>query len=107
MVIASARESPRSLFSGTPEAEALRAAAAAIPPAAQPLPLLRGERKAAGVQLVDDAPQVGPAATAMWLFDGSVESLLLNSLKSDCKRVSRSDSISGVTDVSILSLKFS
>ena len=28
-----------------------------------------------GVELVDDAPQVGPAATAMWLFDGSVQSL--------------------------------
>jgi aarF domain-containing kinase len=28
-----------------------------------------------GVELVDDAPQVGPAATAMWLFDGSVRGL--------------------------------
>jgi len=28
-----------------------------------------------GVELVDDAPQVGPAATAMWLFDGSVTAL--------------------------------
>lgn len=28
-----------------------------------------------GVELVDDAPKVGPAATAMWLFDGSVTSL--------------------------------
>ena len=28
-----------------------------------------------GVELVDGAPKVGPAATAMWLFDGSVEAL--------------------------------
>jgi len=28
-----------------------------------------------GVELVDDAPKVGPAATAMWLFDGSVAAL--------------------------------
>merc|ERR1712127_653668 len=28
-----------------------------------------------GVELADDAPQEGPAAVAMWLFDGSVENL--------------------------------
>jgi len=28
-----------------------------------------------GVELADDAPQEGPAAVAMWLFDGSVEQL--------------------------------
>jgi len=28
-----------------------------------------------GVELADDAPAVGPAAVAMWLFDGSVEQL--------------------------------
>ena len=28
-----------------------------------------------GVELIDDAPKVGPAAIAMWLFDGSVEAL--------------------------------
>lgn len=28
-----------------------------------------------GVRLIDGAPKEGPAATAMWLFDGSVETL--------------------------------
>lgn len=29
----------------------------------------------AGVRLQEDAPEEGPAATAMWLFDGSVKEL--------------------------------